>query len=414
MNYTENNTGVKIASLDAEKAFDKVWRDGLFSKLIDKLDPVMWHILKIYYDSSRGTIDLGDGLLSDLFSISFGVKQGGILSPSLFHAYIDDLIYCCTNSNIGAIFNKINVSIIVYADDIILISSVDSHLQKLLDICASYSDIWRLKFNSNKSNIVEFGKQFFENSNFYLNKKIIPKSDKITYLGVIIDNKFNFNKNTIDKFSNVQKAIYSLSFLGLRPNSISPHLQSFIYKTYCLSQFTYGIETTVLNKETRDYLNISQNNILRQILGIHKYCHMSKILKCLKVFDLENLYVYSKLSFLKSIKQNVITSFIFSELCSSKRNRLSKSFVQDIKVLEKRFNSKIGDICLELDYFRKLVKRSFDSRDGIADSVNTCLINYKSKKFKNILDYLIKPDFSRQDEEFQELLQYLIITDEYS
>ena len=81
---------------------------------------------------------------------------------------------------------------------------------------------------------------------------------------------------------------------------------------------------------------------------------MSKILKCLKVFDLENLYVYSKLSFLKSIKQNVITSFIFSELCSSKRNRLSKSFVQDIKVLEKRFNSKIGDICLELDYFKEV------------------------------------------------------------
>ena len=48
LNYTENNTGIKIASLDAEKAFDKVWRNGLFSKLIDKLDPTMWYILKIY------------------------------------------------------------------------------------------------------------------------------------------------------------------------------------------------------------------------------------------------------------------------------------------------------------------------------------------------------------------------------
>ena len=92
----------------------------------------MWYILKIYYDSSKGTIDIGDGLLSDMFTISFGVKQGGILSPSLFHAYIDELIYYCTDANIGAIFNKVNVSIIVYADDIILISSIDSHLQKLL------------------------------------------------------------------------------------------------------------------------------------------------------------------------------------------------------------------------------------------------------------------------------------------
>ena len=34
LNYTENKTGIKIASLDAEKAFDKVWRDGFFFKLI--------------------------------------------------------------------------------------------------------------------------------------------------------------------------------------------------------------------------------------------------------------------------------------------------------------------------------------------------------------------------------------------
>ena len=374
----------------------------------------MWYILKIYYDSSKGPIDIGDGLLSDMFTISFGVKQGGILSPFLFHAYIDELIYYCTDANIGAIFNKVNVSIIVYADDIILLSSIDSHLQKLLNICNNYSKIWRLNFNSNKSNIVEFGKQFFKNSKFYLNDKIIPKTDKITYLGVIIDNKLDFNANTIEKFSNVQKAIYSLSFLGLRPNSISPHLQSFIYKTYCLSQFTYGLETTVLNKETRDYLNISQNNILRQVLGVHKYCHMSRILKCLKVFNIEDLYIYSKLSFLNSIQQNIITSFIFNELCSSKRNRLSKSFIQDIKVLENRFRSKIVDICLELKTYRKLLKSNFYLKDGITDSVNICLIKFKSKSFKNILDNLIKPDFIRQDEEFQELLQYLIITDNYS
>ena len=218
LHYTENKTGIKIASLDAEKAFDKVWRNGLFFKLIEKMDPTMWYILKIYYDSSKGTIDLGDGLLSDLFPISFGVKQGGILSPSLFHAYIDELIYECTNENIGAVFNKINVSIIVYADDIILLASVDSHLQKLLNICHNYSKTWRLKFNPNKSNILEFGKQFFKNSKLHLENTLIPKVDFFIYLGVKIDNKLNFNENSIEKFSNVQKKIYSLSFLGLRPH----------------------------------------------------------------------------------------------------------------------------------------------------------------------------------------------------
>ena len=66
------------------------------------------------------------------------------------------------------------------------------------------------------------------------------------------------------------------------------------------------------------------------------------------------------------------------------------------------------------DLTRKLGTFAWNLRDGIADSVNTCLINYKSKKFKNILDNLIKPDFIREDEEFQELLQYLIIIGDYN
>ena len=74
------------------------------------------------------------------------------------------------------------------------------------------------------------------------------------------------------------KSVFSLSFLGLQSRALSPKLQSFISKTYCLSQFTYGLETSVLNKDTRDYLNICQNNILRQILGLNNNCHMSNIL----------------------------------------------------------------------------------------------------------------------------------------
>jgi hypothetical protein len=73
-------------------------------------------------------------------------------------------------------------------------------------------------------------------------------------LGVKIDEKLSFNETAIEKLSKVQKSIFSLSFLGLAPISINPHLQSFIYKTFSLSQFTYALETTVLNTETRDFL----------------------------------------------------------------------------------------------------------------------------------------------------------------
>ena len=148
-------------------------------------------------------------------------------------------------------------------------------------------------------------------------------------------------------------------------------------------------------------------------IGLHKSCHMSNILKSLKIFKFEDLYAFTKLSFLKSIKQNEITSNIFSLICNTKRNKNSKSFIQDIRLLEGRFGLSIGMIYLDPLKYKLLLKKNFDIKSGITDSVDTCLANFKSNTFKNILNNLIKPDFIRQDEEFQELLQYIIITNEH-
>ena len=409
--YTENKSGCKVASLDAEKAFDKTWRDGLFYKLLPIMDITFWFILKIYYDSSEGTILMMDNCLSELFKINVGVKQGGYLSPPLYGKLIDDLIKLCINAKSGALLKSINTCIIVYADDILLISPNDHQLQKLLDICGNYGDMWKIKFNSLKSNIIEFGNQFFEYSNFYLNNRVIPKVDLLKYLGVFVNKNLDFDTLASEKFLNVQKSIFSLSFLGLKPSGISPFLQSFIYKTYCLSQFTYALETTTLLKGTRDYLNVSQNNLIRQILGLPKTCHISRVLKCLKIFSMEELYISTKLSFLESIKNNPVSLDIFTYLCENKdkSKRYSKSFVQDIKLLESNFQKEISAIFENPFIFKKLLIKKPTSQDGILDSINSCLNNYKSNTFKKMLNDLTKPDFIREDEEFQELLQYLII-----
>jgi hypothetical protein len=408
--YTENKSGCKVASLDAEKAFDKTWRDGLFYKLLPKMDLSFWYILKMYYDSSKGTLILNNELL-ELFDINVGVKQGGMISPDLFGNLIDDLINECIAAQIGALCYKMNTCIIVYADDILLISPNDYHLQKLLDICATYGNMWKIKFNSQKSNIIEFGKQFFEYSEFYLNKVSIPKVEKLKYLGVFIDKNLDFNLLASEKFKNVQKSIFSLSFLGLKPSGLSPFLQAFIYKTYCLSQFTYALETTTLTKSTRDDINVSQNNLIRIILGLPKTCHISKVLKCLKIFNIEDLYISTKLSFLNSIRFNSVSYSIFNHLCinKNKRNRFSKSFIQDIKLLEKHFENEISAIFEKPLLFKKLLKLNFSNHDGISDSINECLKYYKSKTMKQWLVNVTKPNFIRDDEEFQELMQYLII-----
>ena len=175
----------------------------------------------------------------------------------------------------------------MYADDILIISSVDSHLQILLDKCANYGSLWMIKFNPSKSNLISFGKSHFDNNyDFFINDHPITKVNQLKYLGITIDSDLNFDKLACENFKKVQNSIFSLSFLGLKPNTIDTDLQSFIYKTYCLSKFTYGLETTTLQTKTRDFLNIAQNKCIRQIVGLKKTCHISNVLKCLNIFNI--------------------------------------------------------------------------------------------------------------------------------
>jgi len=63
-----------------------------------------------------------NGVFSDFFKVSCGVRQGGILSPVLFNLYVDDLIELLRDSGYGCYVSKTFIGCIMYADDLILVS----------------------------------------------------------------------------------------------------------------------------------------------------------------------------------------------------------------------------------------------------------------------------------------------------
>ena len=90
--HINGETPLYIASLDSEKAYDSVWRDRIFFKLIEFIRPQFWLILKDYYDQSDGILKINGELGDEIIEITRRVKQGGILSPQLFNFFIDEMI----------------------------------------------------------------------------------------------------------------------------------------------------------------------------------------------------------------------------------------------------------------------------------------------------------------------------------
>ena len=68
---------------------------------------------------------------SEAFSVSNGVRQGGILSPYLFAVYMDDLSAILLSSHSGCCIGDQYINHMFYADDLCILAPSPSGLQTL-------------------------------------------------------------------------------------------------------------------------------------------------------------------------------------------------------------------------------------------------------------------------------------------
>ena len=94
---------------DATKAFDKVSRQVLWCKLIDKN--------RTTNHSSYTVIEISD-TYSDLFTTTAGVNQGGSISQKLFSMYLEDLVVEIDSHGERIYIEKTKISFLAYADDL--------------------------------------------------------------------------------------------------------------------------------------------------------------------------------------------------------------------------------------------------------------------------------------------------------
>ena len=146
--------------LDVQKAYDIVWRDGLWLKLWDMgVKGKMWHVIKKMYEASRSAVVL-KGEKSSVFRLEQGVAQGCSLSPILFSVF---LLKVAEQAKLGIqLSSDKNIGGMLFADNFVGVSDSKESLQKLIDVVHGYCNKWRLKANVSKSAVMVFSRNSVE------------------------------------------------------------------------------------------------------------------------------------------------------------------------------------------------------------------------------------------------------------
>ena len=135
--------------VDLEKAFDKVWKDGLRLKLQRSgVRGCMYKWISQFLHNRNARVQMA-GSYSRKKVLSEGVPQGGVLSPTLFLIFINDILKDLPRGVHGA----------MYADDLILWCTEESigtaryRLQEALNVLDNWTKQWlvKIKINATKT-----------------------------------------------------------------------------------------------------------------------------------------------------------------------------------------------------------------------------------------------------------------------
>ena len=116
------------------------------------------------------------------------MKQGFLLSATLFGIYIDELeafLHEHTQEADGCSLHHVLISIFLFADDIVLLSSSLEGLQRQLDALALFCELQKLTLNLSKTKVMIFnGVKKTSNLHFLFEGEKVEITNIYTYLGV--------------------------------------------------------------------------------------------------------------------------------------------------------------------------------------------------------------------------------------
>lgn len=193
--------GLCAVFVDLKKAFPSLSRSKLLERLSSLgLPPKILRAIASLFVCTTSRLRVDD-FLSEVFSVTEGVLEGGILSPILFVLCFAAVWDLADFSDFPAggkcfYFSKLNLWIIVYADDLVVISPSFEQINRFMTLFSELIAQFKMEVSIVKTVGLKFGLPRF--SNIFQGSPIFNSSplelvDSFSYLGVRLVPSLSFD-----------------------------------------------------------------------------------------------------------------------------------------------------------------------------------------------------------------------------
>ena len=260
-----------LCLFDLEKAYDSVELPVLLQRLFDlEINGKCWRLIKNWYTGSRGRVRVG-GHLSDPFLVKRGVKQGSVLSPTLFLTIMDKLLENMTSEKCGLSVCGTFIGAAIHADDIRTCATTKQSIAKQNSIITRFTNSSCLNLNTQKLEVLQVGQKSNMSQSLEIAGHMIPLSESVKCLEVWWQYNLSASHAVSENISKARKAFFALGNLGAFQGKLNPLSSCSIFVTCILPILLYRCETWILDTSTITNLERFQIEIGRRILQLPKH-----------------------------------------------------------------------------------------------------------------------------------------------
>ena len=172
-----------LGFLDISKAFDTINRNRLFIQLWNKgIQGEVGRLITGLYGKVHNKVIFGS-FESSWYEVIEGVKQGCILSPTLFSLAMSDLIDTLNDRNLDIMYNGSRIPCLLY--DICLMADCEDSFAKMLNVAHHFATKWDMSFNDAKSKVMVIGKRINYEQRWRLGDSLLAECSSYKYLGIL-------------------------------------------------------------------------------------------------------------------------------------------------------------------------------------------------------------------------------------
>ena len=272
--YQEHQNELYHVFIDFKKAFDRVWHQALWATMNKyNIDKNLIALIEELYNNATSAVYL-DGDFGEWFRTTVGVRQGCLLSPTLFNIFLERIMtdaledHQSTVSIGGRCVNNLR-----FADDIDGLAGSQEELAELIrrldESCSAYG----MEISAEKTKVMTNVHVKDIQTQFKVKDSVLEIVNQFIYLGALVTDNGS-KKEILSRMAKAQSALSRLKIIW-KDKNICVKSKIRLMRSLVISIFLYACESWTLDAYLQQRIASFEMRCLRQLLGIDYRQHVT-------------------------------------------------------------------------------------------------------------------------------------------